>query len=242
MTSTPPRLVCINFFHRIHRQTPQSFLCFIITLYKKLYTKHTFNSVVSSQAFSLADTEYNMVLMYAPCEEMYVCVWLMQIVSAEGGFDTVCKEKRWSKVASRMGFPSGKGTGSLLRSHFEKILYPYELFQSGASLTVSVTESRWSRKVDGAGLDFFFLALFLCLIFHCGMQLANSFIYSYLHYILIVLFSQAFWGRNCNSPECVSCADVKINCDHCTMGCACADVKVNCAHCNMDCPGHSEAV
>ncbi|XP_031438860.1 lysine-specific demethylase 5A isoform X2 [Clupea harengus] len=60
---------------------------------------------------------------------------LSKIVSAEGGFDTVCKEKRWSKVASRMGFPSGKGTGSLLRSHFEKILYPYELFQSGASLT-----------------------------------------------------------------------------------------------------------
>lgn len=171
MTSTPPRLVCINFFHRIHRQTPQSFLCFIITLYKKLYTKHTFNSVVSSQAFSLADTEYNMVLMYAPCEEMYVCVWLMQIVSAEGGFDTVCKEKRWSKVASRMGFPSGKGTGSLLRSHFEKILYPYELFQSGASLTVSVTESRWSRKVDGAGLDFFF---FLCLVSLSHISLWNA--------------------------------------------------------------------
>ena len=71
------------------------------------------------------------------CVCVCVCVLLMQIVSAEGGFDTVCKEKRWSKVASRMGFPSGKGTGSLLRSHFEKILYPYELFQSGASLTVS---------------------------------------------------------------------------------------------------------
>ncbi|KAL0962770.1 hypothetical protein UPYG_G00345120 [Umbra pygmaea] len=60
---------------------------------------------------------------------------LSKIVSSEGGFETVCKEKRWSKVASRMGFPAGKGTGSLLRSHFERILYPYELFQSGASLT-----------------------------------------------------------------------------------------------------------
>lgn len=40
-------------------------------------------------------------------------------------------------VASRMGFPPGKGTGSLLRSHYERILYPYELFQSGATLTVS---------------------------------------------------------------------------------------------------------
>ncbi|KPP80172.1 lysine-specific demethylase 5A-like [Scleropages formosus] len=60
---------------------------------------------------------------------------LSKIVSEEGGFDVVCKEKRWSKVASRMGFPPGKGTGSLLRSHFERILYPYELFQSGATLT-----------------------------------------------------------------------------------------------------------
>lgn len=49
----------------------------------------------------------------------------------------MCKEKRWSKVATRMGFPQGKGTGSLLRSHYERFLYPYELFQSGATLTVS---------------------------------------------------------------------------------------------------------
>uniref|UniRef100_A0A3B3QDW9 Lysine-specific demethylase 5A n=1 Tax=Paramormyrops kingsleyae TaxID=1676925 RepID=A0A3B3QDW9_9TELE len=63
---------------------------------------------------------------------------LSKIVSVEGGFETVCKEKRWSKVANRMGFPPGKGTGSLLRSHFERILYPYELFQSGATLTVGL--------------------------------------------------------------------------------------------------------
>uniref|UniRef100_A0AAY4BQ94 [histone H3]-trimethyl-L-lysine(4) demethylase n=1 Tax=Denticeps clupeoides TaxID=299321 RepID=A0AAY4BQ94_9TELE len=73
---------------------------------------------------------------------------LSKIVSSEGGFETVCKEKRWSKVASRMGFPAGKGIGSLLRSHFERILYPYELFQSGASLTVSITAG-----MDQAGED-----------------------------------------------------------------------------------------
>uniref|UniRef100_A0A3Q3LFB7 [histone H3]-trimethyl-L-lysine(4) demethylase n=1 Tax=Mastacembelus armatus TaxID=205130 RepID=A0A3Q3LFB7_9TELE len=65
---------------------------------------------------------------------------LSKIVSSEGGFEMVCKEKRWSKVASRMGFPPGKGTGSLLRSHYERILYPYELFQSGATLTVITLE------------------------------------------------------------------------------------------------------
>ncbi|XP_073726145.1 lysine-specific demethylase 5A isoform X1 [Misgurnus anguillicaudatus] len=60
---------------------------------------------------------------------------LSKLVSAEGGFDVVCKEKKWSKISSRMGYPSGKGVPSLLRSHFERILYPYELFRSGASLT-----------------------------------------------------------------------------------------------------------
>uniref|UniRef100_A0A669B098 [histone H3]-trimethyl-L-lysine(4) demethylase n=1 Tax=Oreochromis niloticus TaxID=8128 RepID=A0A669B098_ORENI len=65
---------------------------------------------------------------------------LSKIVSSEGGFETVCKEKLWSKVASRMGYPPGKGTGSLLRSHYERILYPYELFQTGATLTVSGAE------------------------------------------------------------------------------------------------------
>lgn len=64
----------------------------------------------------------------------------LKIVSSEGGFETVCKEKLWSKVASRMGYPAGKGTGSLLRSHYERILYPYELFQTGATLTVSGVE------------------------------------------------------------------------------------------------------
>ena len=70
----------------------------------------------------------------------HLCLRAFQVVSSEGGFETVCKEKRWSKVSSRMGFPPGKGTGSLLRSHYERILYPYELFQSGATLTVSAAD------------------------------------------------------------------------------------------------------
>uniref|UniRef100_A0A3B3DK02 [histone H3]-trimethyl-L-lysine(4) demethylase n=1 Tax=Oryzias melastigma TaxID=30732 RepID=A0A3B3DK02_ORYME len=71
---------------------------------------------------------------------------LSKIVSSEGGFETVCKEKRWSTVAARMGFPPGKGTGSLLRSHYERILYPYELFQSGATLTVKPQRSRPQKQ------------------------------------------------------------------------------------------------
>uniref|UniRef100_A0A8D2PL72 Lysine-specific demethylase 5A n=1 Tax=Zosterops lateralis melanops TaxID=1220523 RepID=A0A8D2PL72_ZOSLA len=59
---------------------------------------------------------------------------LSKIVANKGGFEVVTKEKKWSKVASRLGYLPGKGTGSLLKSHYERILYPYELFQSGVSL------------------------------------------------------------------------------------------------------------
>uniref|UniRef100_A0A4W5L4W3 [histone H3]-trimethyl-L-lysine(4) demethylase n=1 Tax=Hucho hucho TaxID=62062 RepID=A0A4W5L4W3_9TELE len=102
---------------------------------------------------------------------------LSKIVSSEGGFETVCKEKRWSKVASRMGFPPGKGMGSLLRSHFERILYPYELFQSGATLTVNDGYNKKQRHLKAQAfaikmrprketLEVNFIDLYMCLM--CG--------------------------------------------------------------------------
>lgn len=59
-----------------------------------------------------------------------------QIVADEGGFELICKERRWARIAQRLGYPPGKNIGSLLRSHYERIVYPFEMFQSGASLTV----------------------------------------------------------------------------------------------------------
>ncbi|XP_060788219.1 lysine-specific demethylase 5B-B isoform X4 [Neoarius graeffei] len=59
---------------------------------------------------------------------------LNKLVSEEGGFDTVCKERRWTKIAMAMGFAPGKAVGSHLRAHYERVLYPYNLFQSGANL------------------------------------------------------------------------------------------------------------
>lgn len=61
----------------------------------------------------------------------------LQVVTDEGGFEMVCKERRWARVAQRLGYPPGKNIGSLLRSHYERIVYPFEMFQSGASLPVS---------------------------------------------------------------------------------------------------------
>lgn len=56
---------------------------------------------------------------------------LFQTVKEEGGFEHVCKERKWSKIAAKLNYPVGKGVGGILRGHFERILYPYELFKSG---------------------------------------------------------------------------------------------------------------
>uniref|UniRef100_A0A673XQF6 [histone H3]-trimethyl-L-lysine(4) demethylase n=1 Tax=Salmo trutta TaxID=8032 RepID=A0A673XQF6_SALTR len=62
-------------------------------------------------------------------------------VADEGGFDIVCRDRRWTAIALKMGFAPGKAVGSHLRSHYERILYPYNLFQSGANLLVSWTNA-----------------------------------------------------------------------------------------------------
>ncbi|XP_056131035.1 lysine-specific demethylase 5B-B [Lampris incognitus] len=59
---------------------------------------------------------------------------LNKLVTDEGGFDIVCRERRWTKIALQMGFAPGKAVGSHLRAHYEKLLYPYSLFQRGANL------------------------------------------------------------------------------------------------------------
>ncbi|TNN74798.1 Lysine-specific demethylase 5C [Liparis tanakae] len=65
---------------------------------------------------------------------------LSRVVTDEGGFEMVCKERRWARVAQRLGYPPGKNIGSLLRSHYERIVYPFEVFHSGASLPPEPTE------------------------------------------------------------------------------------------------------
>uniref|UniRef100_A0A8C8I5J8 [histone H3]-trimethyl-L-lysine(4) demethylase n=1 Tax=Oncorhynchus tshawytscha TaxID=74940 RepID=A0A8C8I5J8_ONCTS len=58
----------------------------------------------------------------------------LEVVIEEGGFDIVSKERRWARVAQKLGYPPGKNIGSLLRSHYERIVYPFEVFHTGASL------------------------------------------------------------------------------------------------------------
>uniref|UniRef100_A0A667YT29 [histone H3]-trimethyl-L-lysine(4) demethylase n=1 Tax=Myripristis murdjan TaxID=586833 RepID=A0A667YT29_9TELE len=73
---------------------------------------------------------------------------LNKLVADEGGFDIVCRDRRWTKIALQMGFAPGKAVGSHLRAHYEKILYPYNLFQSGANLLVSWTHAPVSQHSE----------------------------------------------------------------------------------------------
>ncbi|XP_057244301.1 lysine-specific demethylase 5C-like, partial [Malurus melanocephalus] len=65
---------------------------------------------------------------------------LSKVVMEEGGYEAICKDRRWARVAQRLSYPSGKNIGSLLRAHYERIIYPYEMYQSGANLVPEPTE------------------------------------------------------------------------------------------------------
>ncbi|KDR13965.1 hypothetical protein L798_11923, partial [Zootermopsis nevadensis] len=56
---------------------------------------------------------------------------LHRLIQEEGGVEIATKERKWTKVAARMGFPHGKGLGTLLKNHYDRILYPFDVFQQG---------------------------------------------------------------------------------------------------------------
>ena len=46
-----------------------------------------------------------------------------------GGLEVVSKDRKWGKIQTRMGLPNGRSLGTLLKSHYERILYPFDVFQ-----------------------------------------------------------------------------------------------------------------
>ncbi|XP_041984302.1 lysine-specific demethylase lid isoform X2 [Aricia agestis] len=60
---------------------------------------------------------------------------LHKLVKEAGGFEVCSAERKWSKIARRMGHPQGKGVGSILKNHYERILYPYDVFKNNGVLT-----------------------------------------------------------------------------------------------------------
>ena len=53
-----------------------------------------------------------------------------------GGADYLTKERKWNKIATRMGYPNNKNLGNLLKSHYERIIHPYDIFTKGKSVKV----------------------------------------------------------------------------------------------------------
>lgn len=63
---------------------------------------------------------------------------LHRIVQEEGGMDQVIYNRKWSKVAARMGYPQGKCVGTILKSHYERILYPFDVYTSGKKVDMKL--------------------------------------------------------------------------------------------------------
>lgn len=57
---------------------------------------------------------------------------LFKIVHGEGGFDKVSREKKWPKIAYTLGYIGNPG--NILRHHYEKLLFPYEVFENSLKL------------------------------------------------------------------------------------------------------------
>lgn len=35
-----------------------------------------------------------------------------------------------------MGYPPGKGTGTILKTHYDRLLYPYDVFREGKTVNI----------------------------------------------------------------------------------------------------------
>ncbi|XP_021966599.1 lysine-specific demethylase lid isoform X2 [Folsomia candida] len=54
---------------------------------------------------------------------------LHKLVKAEGGKEKVNNEKKWNRLATRLGLSPHKNYGLLLKQHFERILHPFHVFE-----------------------------------------------------------------------------------------------------------------
>uniref|UniRef100_H2Y6C6 [histone H3]-trimethyl-L-lysine(4) demethylase n=1 Tax=Ciona savignyi TaxID=51511 RepID=H2Y6C6_CIOSA len=50
-----------------------------------------------------------------------------------GGFQDVCKNKLWNTVCNKVSLSLPKNFGTVLRQHYERILYPFDIMKSGGA-------------------------------------------------------------------------------------------------------------
>ncbi|XP_060607947.1 lysine-specific demethylase 5A-like isoform X1 [Ruditapes philippinarum] len=79
---------------------------------------------------------------------------LYKTVEKEGGMESISQERRWTRVATSMGYESGKGVGGTLKCHYERLLFPYYLFKTGASLEAANLKIIDDKEDNSADADY----------------------------------------------------------------------------------------
>ncbi|XP_046908239.2 lysine-specific demethylase 5B isoform X2 [Dermatophagoides farinae] len=65
-------------------------------------------------------------------EKKYLDVYrLHSVVKDEGGFEICTRDRKWGKIATRIGYQKHNSTS--LRTYYERYLFPYDVFLSGAT-------------------------------------------------------------------------------------------------------------
>uniref|UniRef100_H2Y6D0 [histone H3]-trimethyl-L-lysine(4) demethylase n=1 Tax=Ciona savignyi TaxID=51511 RepID=H2Y6D0_CIOSA len=57
-----------------------------------------------------------------------------------GGFQDVCKNKLWNTVCNKVSLSLPKNFGTVLRQHYERILYPFDIMKSGEKMESVASE------------------------------------------------------------------------------------------------------
>ncbi|CAG9759909.1 unnamed protein product [Ceutorhynchus assimilis] len=63
---------------------------------------------------------------------------LHRVVKHEGGFDEVTKQRKWSKVSIHLGYQIGKNVGTILKQHYERLIYPFDVFKEGKKVPITI--------------------------------------------------------------------------------------------------------
>lgn len=103
-----------------------------------MYIDHNI-AIIKGVTLKMATVDKKIVDLYA----------LHLIVKDEGGYELCTRDRKWAKIATRMNFssknrpislffsyfilPFTESCASMLRQYYDKILYPYDIYESGAT-------------------------------------------------------------------------------------------------------------
>lgn len=63
-------------------------------------------------------------------ETSFFCDNFLTFCILTGGMELVTSEKKWQKIADDMGYcQANKNIANLLKAHYERILYPLDIFE-----------------------------------------------------------------------------------------------------------------